>query len=558
MRERAKRKTQNADPAKAKLNRWLVGDGNIVGDVKNRIGGRKIRKNAVLALEFLLTASPDYFRPDHPERGGQYQEDRVIDFEKASLVWLRDTFGTENIVSVVTHLDEQTPHLHAVVVPICPDTGKLNASRWFDGKKSLSELQTRFAHAVNHLGLRRGKEHSTATHTRIGEYYGNVNTAIPPVLPDIAVAIPPMEFRGSVREQWAQTESGRLAMIQGPTLQPITDAASEQKREKARRHAAETEAARLSRALELERIRDIPLQGVFEMCGYEIDQDDKNQYRGPLGRISIETKNGKAKFYNHDMQKGGGGAIDLAMHLEGMDFPGACAFLGGSFNADAIMKAAAHKAMQDAKEAVKMPAPLPQQDESTWEKVRHYLVSVRKLAASTIDALHEKGKVFSDFRSNACFMYGADGVKLRGTTADVWHGFRGKKTGFFSMLRGRNARSVALVESAIEAMSYAELNPDASVISLSGVGGKDLAKNVRNWQSKGLKVCAAFNAGEAGDEAALRLMVAVSGVERHRPPEGNDWNDVLRAKATIEPLSTTNNQDSLSPGDEGDSRANPD
>ena len=140
----------------------------------------------------------------------------------------------------------------------------------------------------------------------------------------------------------------------------------------------------------------------------------------------------------------------------------------------------------------------------------------------------------------------------------MWHGFRGNKTGFFSILRGKSAQSVALVESAIEVMSYAELNPDASVISLSGLGGKDLAKSVRDLQTKGLKVCAAFNADEAGDEAALRLRVAVSGVERHRPTEGTDWNDVLRAKATIEPLSTTYNEDLLFPRAEGDSRANPD
>lgn len=511
----------------------------------------------MLAIEFLLTASPDYFRPGRPEHGSHYQEERVDAFEKASIVWLEETFGAENIVSLVTHLDEQTPHLHAVIVPVDPGTDKLNASRWFDGKKSLSELQTRFAQVVNHLGLRRGKEHSTATHTRIGEYYGNINTAIPPVLPDIAVAVPPMELRGTVREQWAQTESGRLTLIQAPTLQPITDAASEQKREKERRHAAESEAARLGRALGLECIRDIPLQDVFALCGYESDAKDKNQYRGPLGRISTETKNGKAKFYNHDRQKGGG-AIDLAMHLEGMDFLGACAFLGGNFNADAIIRAAAHKAMQDAKEAVKMPAPLPKPDESTWERVRHYLVSVRKLAVSTIDMLHEKGKIFSDFRGNACFMYGADGVELRGTTAHAWRGFRGKKTSFFAISRGKNAQSVAVVESAIEAMSYAQLNPDASVISVSGLGGKELAKNVRDLQTKGLKVYAAFNADEAGDEAALRLRVAVTGVERHRPPDGNDWNDVLRAKATNEPSSTTNNEDLLSPGDGGDSRANPD
>ena len=41
--------------------------------------------------------------------------DKWID---ANLKWLRETFGSENLVSCVLHMDEKTPHLHATVVPI--------------------------------------------------------------------------------------------------------------------------------------------------------------------------------------------------------------------------------------------------------------------------------------------------------------------------------------------------------------------------------------------------------------------------------------------------------
>ncbi|MEQ1620558.1 MAG: MobV family relaxase [Methylococcales bacterium] len=525
------RETLNADPAKSMLNRWIVGDGSITSEVKRRIGNRKIRKNAVLAIEFLLSASPEYFRPDHPENGGEFRKDRVESFEKAVLDWLTNKFGNENIVSVVTHLDEQTPHLHAILVPIDPTTDRLNASGWLDGKKALAELQTSFANSVAHLGLKRGMERSTATHVRISEYYVHVNSPITPELPKILVEPPPAMMLGTSRIEWAQIESDRLVSIQTSTLQPLADAAAEQKREKQRRKKAELETSRLSRLLELERIRDIPLPAVFAMCGYEIDPDDKHQYQGPLGRISTETKNGKAKFYNHDRQKGGGGAIDLVMHLEEMDFSGVCAFLGGNFNADAISKAAAHKAMQEAKDALKQPVPLPTPDESTWLKVREYLIYVRKIAVTTVDKLYSKGQLFSDFRGNACFRYGQEGVELRGTTDHLWRGFRGKKTGFFSIWRGDITKSVAVCESAIEAMSYAELNPDASVISLSGLGGKKLVEALRTLKSKkkNMKIYAAFNADIAGDEAAQRLIVALPGVERHRPLiDGDDWNNVLQ------------------------------
>ncbi len=37
---------------------------------------------------------------------------------KDSCGWLQKTFGKENVVSAVLHLDEKTPHIHATVVPI--------------------------------------------------------------------------------------------------------------------------------------------------------------------------------------------------------------------------------------------------------------------------------------------------------------------------------------------------------------------------------------------------------------------------------------------------------
>lgn len=43
---------------------------------------------------------------------------RLDSWIDANLKWLRETFGNENLVSCVLHMDEKTPHLHATVVPI--------------------------------------------------------------------------------------------------------------------------------------------------------------------------------------------------------------------------------------------------------------------------------------------------------------------------------------------------------------------------------------------------------------------------------------------------------
>ena len=45
-------------------------------------------------------------------------EGRLAEWCDDSLQWLHHTFGSENTVSAVLHMDEHTPHIHAMVVPI--------------------------------------------------------------------------------------------------------------------------------------------------------------------------------------------------------------------------------------------------------------------------------------------------------------------------------------------------------------------------------------------------------------------------------------------------------
>ena len=45
-------------------------------------------------------------------------EGRLDEWCDDNLQWLHHTFGKENTVSAVLHMDEHTPHIHATVVPI--------------------------------------------------------------------------------------------------------------------------------------------------------------------------------------------------------------------------------------------------------------------------------------------------------------------------------------------------------------------------------------------------------------------------------------------------------
>jgi len=145
----------NADPEKTKLNQ-TYGGGSL--EVMNRYHERlpeKVRKNAVLAVELVMTASPDF--------SGSWKE-----YLDACDKWALELFeGKKNLLHVAHHLDESTPHTHILFTPIKDE--KLNAKFFIGGSRDrMSELQDDFYEKVGKkFGLERGKprEETRARHT---------------------------------------------------------------------------------------------------------------------------------------------------------------------------------------------------------------------------------------------------------------------------------------------------------------------------------------------------------------------------------------------------------
>lgn len=67
-------------------------------------------------LRIVIGASPEYFRPYDPEARGTFDPDRMAAWRDRSLAWLRAEFG-DDLVYADLHLDEDTPHIHAVIAP---------------------------------------------------------------------------------------------------------------------------------------------------------------------------------------------------------------------------------------------------------------------------------------------------------------------------------------------------------------------------------------------------------------------------------------------------------
>jgi hypothetical protein len=234
---------------------------------------------------------------------------------------------------------------------------------------------------------------------------------------------------------------------------------------------------------------------------------------------------------NWNQGRGGGGAIDLAMHLNGLDFKAAVAWL------------CRHFPVLDYSEsrptAPSLTLPLP--DRSTLPTVKRYLAHHRGISPSLIESLVESGRLYADSRANAVFLLLGKanrpvGAELRGTGFPRWRGLVAgsqKDLGYFS-IDAPHPTMIVLCESAIDAISCSLLHPSSLCVSTSGARPNPL------WLpallSQGCPLYCGFDADSTGDSMAQQMIALHPAVRRLRPTQ-HDWNDVLRYLLPTDPPS---------------------
>lgn len=163
--------TPNADPSRTPDNTHI--GASSVDEVLAKFNARlpnKLRSNAVLGIEYLITASPDAMNNKNRAQQDKYFAD--------ALTWLREKHGAENVVYAGIHRDENTPHMYAYVVPI-DKNGKLNCRAFLGGSKALSSMQTEFAEKVGRRhDLARGVAGTKAKHQQVKKFYAQLNQPV--------------------------------------------------------------------------------------------------------------------------------------------------------------------------------------------------------------------------------------------------------------------------------------------------------------------------------------------------------------------------------------------
>lgn len=170
--ESQKQTFKSADPERMHLNQDLLNNEfskmKLEDAIKKRIeegykGKKALRKDAVKFIPMVMTGS-------HKEMKEIFSDSKKANaWVKSNYDFVCKEFGKENIVRFTLHLDEKTPHIHAVVVPLTDD-GRLSAKERFGNRNDLSDRQTRYADAMEQFGLKRGIVGSKAKHTSEGWY----------------------------------------------------------------------------------------------------------------------------------------------------------------------------------------------------------------------------------------------------------------------------------------------------------------------------------------------------------------------------------------------------
>ncbi len=182
----------NVDSTRTHLNRELVElpegvaarDEAIAYRIRSAGIKRKITSDQVRAVRVMMSGT-------HRDMMKIQQDGRMDEWCNDSMEWLYRTFGRENTVSAVLHMDETTPHIHATIVPIVTGERRKAKQKQTEGKRSyrkkadaarlcaddvlnrdkLTGYHDDYAKVMEKYGLQRGVRGSEARHVTTTQYY---------------------------------------------------------------------------------------------------------------------------------------------------------------------------------------------------------------------------------------------------------------------------------------------------------------------------------------------------------------------------------------------------
>lgn len=235
--------------------------------------GCKVRRDSVMMVETLITASPEFMNSLPPEEQKEY-------FTRA-LEFLSERVGKQNILSAVVHMDEKTPHMHLCFVPLTED-GRLSAKDIMGNKKKLTWWQDEFwKHMVKKFpDLERGESASLTGRDHIPPRVFKEMTRLTKQkskLEDLLTGINPFNAKSRAEEICKILDSYIPSVEKMDTLLrkygvAFTKTASENKKLKTKNAELEESLASAQKVSTLKQIEDLKLRRDYDSAVAILEQ----------------------------------------------------------------------------------------------------------------------------------------------------------------------------------------------------------------------------------------------------------------------------------------------
>jgi len=160
---------KNCDPKRKHLNKVLLGQDKPLDQImeeRDKLGIKYHKKHdGKKYTTHVFAASPEYFAPAG-EKEGTWNQARLDAWLEAMVPFLEEEFG-DDLLKATLHLDEARPHIHLEEEPTYLKTTKRGTTRWGSHDKSKAHgggfkgyhgFLDRYAEAVKHLGIERGRQ----------------------------------------------------------------------------------------------------------------------------------------------------------------------------------------------------------------------------------------------------------------------------------------------------------------------------------------------------------------------------------------------------------------
>ena len=251
-------------------------------------------------------------------------------------------------------------------------------------------------------------------------------------------------------------------------------------------------------------VRAIPLEVVLTSWDAVRDQQDKSRWHTERGPLSVTG----TKFFNWHARHGGGGAIDLVMHLGGWDARQAIGWLGHHLgchvagphpttnsrvdtdpacSTGSTCRFTSSSTRSESLGAENEGVPtrhrrhqqlhLPAASLANLPRVRRYLTEQRGLSATILDVVDRRGQVVRGRPRQRGLPHGHGETQSSDWRRTARHGppplarsraGTRKNAGYF-WVGNRGAKQIVLCESAIDAISYFQLGTRLHDATSSGV-----------------------------------------------------------------------------------------